>query len=41
MKYLIILAVLVGCATVADNPCSMANMTAAQLDRALTEGCQA
>ncbi len=40
MKYLIIIALLTaaGCATVPDNPCSMANMTAAQLERAFVEG---
>lgn len=30
---------LAGCSTTADNPCSMASMTAAQLERALVMGC--
>lgn len=40
MRILFLLALLAGCATVPDNPCSMANMTAAELEYALVHGCQ-
>lgn len=38
IRLLILAALLAGCTTT-SNPCSMANMTAAQIERALVKGC--
>lgn len=35
----VIVCSMTGCITVPDNPCSMANMTASELEHALEHGC--
>jgi hypothetical protein len=39
MKYLVILALLAGCASMPRQTCNMAEMTPAQIERAFVVGC--